>query len=721
MNRLCPKKYLFLLCAFMAAALKAQEYDIVANWLRYSDAQNSLYHYYAEKAFALLAQRQADIARLKTLADWQRRQSHVRETLLQLVGPFPERTPLHAVVTGTVVRPDYRVEKILFESQPDFYVTCCLFLPRPCPEKAPAILYCSGHSAEAFRSAIYQTVIINLVKKGFIVFAFDPVGQGERVQYLDPVFRQSKIGGPTKEHSYPGAQCFLIGSSLAKHMIWDGMRAVDYLLTRPEVDGDRIGITGRSGGGTQSAYIAAFDDRISASAPECYITGFKRLLESIGPQDAEQNFLSGLARGIDHADLLQVRAPKPTLIISTSRDFFSIQGAIETAEETQLVYDQYHMPDNLRIATDDSSHVSTRQNREALYSFFLKALRVQGDSTEIKVTIHPPAELCVTDAGQVADSRSNRFIFHLNAEQAAAKIALLDQRRVSPEHPQKVRTFIQAQFSDTLPGCLDDVYCGSIDKPDYRIEKRFLKTNDYVLPFVILRPKRENDGAAILYIDERGLQSAAREPWIVPSVRRGRTIIIPDLLGYGECGPGKFRGDAYHFGIGVGDFNIWFFGILLGESLVHVRTKQIIDFLHYLENRAIADARRLTLIGKGRTCAIVQHAATVRSFGAVILIEPLLSYGSLVLHEYYKPEFIHASVPDALSDYDLIDLSCCIAPVKQLILNPVDHLGEPLAPDRISAMTKPLVDIYIKHGCENNLAIKTTSAKEQVDSILEIY
>lgn len=147
------------------------------------------------------------------------------------------------------------------------------------------------------------------------------------------------LGGPTKEHSYPGAQAFITGSSQAMFMIWDGIRAVDYLLSRKEVDPSRIGITGRSGGGTQSAYIAAFDDRIKAAAPENYITNFRRLLQSIGPQDAEQNMVSFIERGLDHPDLLIVRAPKPAMMITTTNDFFSIQGARKPKKRLQRYTD----------------------------------------------------------------------------------------------------------------------------------------------------------------------------------------------------------------------------------------------------------------------------------------------------------------------------------------------------------------------------------------------
>ena len=197
---------------------------------------------------------------------------------------------------------------ILFESRPGFYVTSSLFLQKKAKGKSPVVIYCSGHSAEGYRSSTYLHIIVNLVKKGFMVFAFDPIGQGERLEYFDPASGKSVIGGATKEHSYPGSQAFITGGSHAGYMIWDGIRAVDYLLSRKDVDPARIGITGRSGGGTQSAYISAIDERIYAAAPECYITNLTRIFKTIGPQDAEQNLFNGISSGIDHPDYLAVRA-----------------------------------------------------------------------------------------------------------------------------------------------------------------------------------------------------------------------------------------------------------------------------------------------------------------------------------------------------------------------------------------------------------------------------
>ena len=250
-----------------------------------------------------------------------------------IIGPFPEKTPLNAKITGTVKKDSYKVENIIYESLPGFYVTSSLFIPDKRQKHAPAILFCSGHSHGVYRLESYQLPLLNLVKKGFIVLAIDPVSQGERLQYFDPEKGASIIGSSTKEHSYPAVQVFLTGKSIARYFTWDGIRGIDYLVSRKEVDPQRIGVHGLSGGGTQTAYISALDDRVVASAPACYITSWRRLLESIGVQDGEQNLYNGIVNGIDHADYIEVRAPKPTLIMANTGDFFSIQGSRETYDE----------------------------------------------------------------------------------------------------------------------------------------------------------------------------------------------------------------------------------------------------------------------------------------------------------------------------------------------------------------------------------------------------
>lgn len=246
---------------------QSEDLTVLGGWIQWSDAASLLQHRLNVSAFELLEKRAKLTEGLKTADDWRKRISEARAALDAVIGPFPERTPLNPRILGTVRKDGYTIEKIVFESMPGFYVTNCLFIPSHRSAKAPAILYLSGHTAEAFRNPRYQQLVLNFVSKGFIVLAMDPVGQGERLQYYDPGTRKSLAGGSTAEHSYFGKQCFLTGASAARYFTWDGIRAIDYLVSRPEVDPERIGVTGLSGGGTQTSYIAAMDNRVAAAAP----------------------------------------------------------------------------------------------------------------------------------------------------------------------------------------------------------------------------------------------------------------------------------------------------------------------------------------------------------------------------------------------------------------------------------------------------------------------
>jgi len=541
----------FLMTTFTGPVHSQNELDVITkSWLKYSDASNSLYHHLTGQCFDLLDKREEKVRGINSLSGWQERQKFIRETLMDIVGPFPQKTPLNAKVVRTIDKGKYRVEHIIYESVPGFFVTSSLYIPGGLKKrvKAPAIIYCSGHTVEGYRSEVYQHVILNLVTKGFIVFAFDPVGQGERLEYFDPETGQSIVGGPTKEHSYPGAQAFITGNSQARYMIWDGIRAVDYLLTRREVDPTRIGITGRSGGGTQSSYIAAFDERILAAAPENYLTNYKRLLQSVGPQDAEQIMFHFLYRGLDHPDLLLVRAPLPALLITTTRDMFSIQGAMETEKQVAEIYKAYGKPENFSRVEDDDVHASTKKNREAMYAFFRNHLNHPGSIVDEVVEPLTADELKVTPSGQISTSLKGETVFTLNRKDAEIRLKVLNEARGNPDifipdviSAAKRLTGYQEPSGNDLP-----VFTGRIKKEKYTIEKYFIKgEGNYVIPYLLFKPSTWNN-KVMLYLNPSG-KSAEAGPGgeIERFVMQGFSVLAPDMLGYGETGPGIFTGDSY--------------------------------------------------------------------------------------------------------------------------------------------------------------------------------
>ena len=146
-----------------------EDLSILKDWHKYRDKENDLYHHMAEEGFAYLRERAEVVSQVTSKSDWQKRQALVKKKLMKIVGPFPEKTPLNPNITGTVIKDGYKIEKLYYESQPDFYVTASIFIPDNLDGKTPAVIYCSGHTHDGFRSMAYQRVIINLVKKGFIV------------------------------------------------------------------------------------------------------------------------------------------------------------------------------------------------------------------------------------------------------------------------------------------------------------------------------------------------------------------------------------------------------------------------------------------------------------------------------------------------------------------------------------------------------------------------
>ena len=295
--------------------------------------------YLSERALELLAERETAIAALDTAEKISARQEYIRNQVLEALGGFPDRTPLNPKITRTLERSDYRVEMLLYESLPGFYVTANVYVPQSGEPPYPAVLGVAGHSANGKASATYQHAWISMVKRGFLVLAFDPPGQGERSEYFDLDLGRSRVGIGVREHNLAGLQSLLTGSHFARYEVWDAMRGIDYLLTRPDVDPERLAVAGNSGGGTQAAYLAVVEPRLAVVVSSCYMTSWQQLWFNPGPQDSEQDFVHFLERGLDFPDFAIAFAPRPFQILSATQDFFPIEGARSTFEEARRVYE----------------------------------------------------------------------------------------------------------------------------------------------------------------------------------------------------------------------------------------------------------------------------------------------------------------------------------------------------------------------------------------------
>lgn len=692
---------LLLLLTFLLPVQAQEDVNLFDFWKFYTDSENVMYKNSCNLAFKQLQEREASIAQLDTKSDFLARQVVVKDKLLKLIGPFPEKTPLNPRVTGVIRKQDYRVEKVIFESIPGYYVTAALFIPEKRLGKAPAVIYASGHTANGFRSETYQHIIINLVKKGFIVLAFDPVGQGERLQYYDEKKGKSPFG-PTVEHSYPGAQCYISGYSPTLYFIWDGIRCVDYLLTRKEVDPERIGMTGRSGGGTQTAYTAAIDDRILAAAPECFITRMEYVLKSIGPQDAEQNLFHMISEGLDHADLLEVRAPKPGLMITTTRDFFSIQGARETYSEVQQFYQALGEGEQINMVEDDDVHASTKKNREAMYAFFQKYLDNPGSPADLEVEIFKEKELWVTETGQLATSVKSETLYSLNRKIVKNQNAKLKHYRSGEdfnEHSIRVANEALRLSGFKYPERFGKaLFSGRYVKGDYILEKYLVPgSGDYMLPAVLFKPLEKRNNEVVLLLDERGMEHAAHEDSLLVHslLQKGYSVLLFDVPGIGSLGPGYLKGDAY---IDNTSFNQWFAGILTNKSIVGMRAEDILRITHFIESDK-GEFEIISALASGPVGSELLHAAVFhKSIQKVALIQPFISFADIALTREYAPAFILSTVAGAIEKYDLPDLMAALCPRKVLLINPLSGNGDPAGDnEKMCYLSYPKI-VYTQKG-----------------------
>ena len=640
-------------------------YGLNKHWLIHKNNNQALYGIITNEAFKLLGERAEKVNKLETKNDWKNYQTSLKLKIFDSLDNF-KKTPLNEKVTSKIKKDTYTIEKILFESHPGFYVTGCLFIPKKRQKPAPCVIYCSGHSGLGFRSDTYQHMILNLVEKGFVVFAYDPIGQGERLQYLNDETGKSKIGGATKEHSYAGIQTLLNGTSLSDYFIWDGVRAIDFLETRIEVDMKRIGITGRSGGGAQSAMIAAYDKRIYAAAPECYITSYKRLLESIGPQDAEQNIFQAIKLGFDHPDYFHLRAPKPSLIVTTTHDFFSQQGARETFLEAQKSYAAFGKPDNIQKVEDFGRHQSTKKNREAVYAFFQEHLENPGDNVDQKVKLFPVEELWVTETGQIASSLNGETVFDLNKK-------YFNKEEVSTSKIKgKVAELSGIQFDRNFTVA---VFTGKIVDKDLVVEKYFIENDKekFVLPVYVVQKPKSMSNKILIWLSSNGKAQILENDRIKDFLEKGYTVISADLPGIGELHDPGFKGDGFIQGV---PFNYTFGAHLVGKSIPGIQAEYIDLLMQFAAQQNLHTDEINALIEGEINSSFLHFTAIKNPFTRIIIVNPLKSNFSLIETEYYNPKLAYSVVPGSLPYYDFKDLVSLLPEKSIKIIHPVNAFGE---------------------------------------------
>ena len=353
---------------------------------------NMLYQYYLNKTNAALNRRSERISALKSAEDVKQYQADVRRKLACSFGPLPTRTPLNARITGEIELGEFVIDKVLFESRPRFYVSALFYRKKNVSEPLPAILFLCGHSAAGKFAPAYQEAPQYFAHRGFAVLSVDPYGQGERQE-----FTGDKAIGSTGEHNLRGKQLLLAGEFFGTWRLWDATRALDYLLTRQEVDPQRVGVTGTSGGGSMTSFLHAFDSRLTMAAPSCYMTSLRYNLGNELSADAEQNPPLFLAQALDLADFIIASAPRPVMILAQDNDFFDPRGTKEAYAECKNIYSLLNAPDNIRLHMGHGDHGYAPNHRMAAAQFF----GYIGEEPEPDLTVLPEKTLHCAPEGSV--------------------------------------------------------------------------------------------------------------------------------------------------------------------------------------------------------------------------------------------------------------------------------------------------------------------------------
>ncbi len=637
-----------------------------------------LNRYLLDQARSLFDARKATVAAIKSPVEVQARQSALRAFFRHSLGDLPARTPLGAKVVGTIPLDGYRIERVVFESRPNHHLPALCYIPAG-QGPFPGVLVPCGHAANGKAYPEYQQVCALLARAGLVALCHDPIGQGERLQMLDnhgkPLIQN------TNEHTMAGIGALLVGRQLASYRIWDGMRALDYLAGRPEVDPARLGCTGNSGGGTLTAYLMALDDRILAGAPSCYITSLERLFATIGPQDAEQNITGQVAAGMDHADYLTMRAPKPTLITVGTRDFFDIDGSWQTFREAKLVFGRLGFGERVDLFESDEGHGFTRPRRIATARFMRRWLGKIDDSLDAP-DIVPLADslLQCTRTGQVLSDYNDVSVFEMNAlkgrELAAARGAGLSDW----DFRARLRALIG--IGDWRPSAIKPRIVGETTEGAARIRKMVFEVEPGVLVPVV-EIIRGSGGRTTIKVGASLREELAAKP----PAASARTVLV-DPRGMGETAPEPDRGGKSLFG---GDWKEAFLAIHLARPLVGQRVRDVLTVAHSLENAETVD-----LEGSGAGGVVALHAALVdegRVVKSVSIRESLVSWTD-VLERGLSRDQLASVVPGALAIYDLPDLAARLAPLPLSIRAPRDAMGEPLKPGVLEKAYEPCRKAY---------------------------
>ena len=631
-----------------------------------------------QQAFAETAKRREAMSHVTTKAQAEARQREVRATMLRLMGPLPTRIPLNPRTLGSTQQEGFRVDKVMFDSQPNFPVTALLYVPNDATgsHNFPAIVMAPGHSpAGKAGDVAFATAF---AKAGFIVLSYDPIGQGERLQYLDPKSPADKpvslASRPTGEHGEAGLQPTLLGDALARYFLWDGMRAVDFLEAQPNVDPKRIGAFGCSGGGTMTALLAGLDTRVAAAGVACYTTSWDALLVSAtGVQDSEQSTANAISSGLDFPDWSELFAPRPYAIIATTNDMFPFDGAKATEAESRSFYRLFQADQNLAFITGPGGHGNLRPILPQILHFFADHLHPDAryaaalppitdpfapaatPATRPAFPPPPPASLVqVTPTGQLASSYpGTATVFTLN--QARAKT-------IATPHPATLAALQKAvrevTHAEVLPGAKAPLNqpLGDGDPDHIRHRMQLHVSTGIDLPAEFYRPEAPGKHPELFVLREN------LDPALDATTRAGEIAKFRELAKQGTAvfvfaprptPPGTEETKSPILG------TFYLTGLraqLVGKTLLGMRVDDVISALNFAMDGSSVDPANVMAEASGHLGLVLLHAAVLDPRLKHVSIRGALASYRGLLDVPLPMDVPQDILPGVLQHYDIPEL-----------------------------------------------------------------
>lgn len=609
--------------------------------------------------------------------EWEHRAKLLREKILAAAGPMHEKpSSLAPQILGELKRPGYVIERLIFQSRPDMWITANLYRPDPMPDKCPSVLVVHGHWSLARIDPVVQSRCLGLVKLGFTVLAVDAFGSGERFSEPAPGTYHGALYGGT---------LWPVGQTLLGLQIYDNRRAVDYLLTRPGIDPERIGITGASGGGNQSMYAGAFDQRLKAVVPVCSVGNYQAyLLVACCVCEVLPSALTFTEEG----DVLGLIAPRSLLVINAAKDSvqFSPAEAEKCLQRARSIYSLLGVGDRIANKVFDAEHGFDKAMREAMYGWMARWLKNEGKGDPIPEpqfsTEDPSALKCYPDI----KTRPSAWFFPPTLARQVGREMLINQFPTPPSHVEEwesTAVFMRSELARCLgpmpamPKTVATVGQPIIKGPNTSVQVTL--PGEPGLPVELTfrhlsQQPPKPPACVVLSLD--GSESALNHPLNVALIKAGWSVAAPDLRATGAkltknmaVGNAKDHNPAEH--------GVWVGRPLLGQWLWEVQV--VVD---WLRSQPI-NRERLFIAGIGGAgiVAIVSAALLPNEVsGAITSGMPSTYLTDVAYGDVWRMGLL---VPNILKVGDIAHLAALIAPRRLVIADGVDPQGNRLRESKL--------------------------------------